>query len=305
MKKVLLLFTICTLALTEATMAQSFYNFRRGRDIIASVGTGTTTYFGDLNDPGDYFDAKPNLSFGLQYFFTDRISGRAEVSWFRLQGIDAESEAKGKNDRNLSFRSDNFEVNAVGMINAFPNGNRFYQRQAINIYGFAGIGLLYFNPKAEVPETDWNGNALPDAGNYIALQPLQTEGVDYSRVALVIPFGLGVKLKAGPFFNISLEAGFRKTFTDYLDDVSTTYLPHTYSTDDEIRLREAMADKRHELDMAPLGLQEDHIRGNPSDKDAYVLYNLKIEFYLPQQIFSSSQMNRNRRHLRRGRGRNP
>ena len=35
--------------------------------------------------------------------------------------------------------------------------------------------------------------------------------------------GGGFKIAVNPSFNIILEYGVRKTFTDYLDDVSTTY----------------------------------------------------------------------------------
>jgi hypothetical protein len=97
------------------------------------------------------------------------------------------------------------------MINLFANGNRYYRRPYFNVYGYGGVGLLYFNPKAELN------------GTWHALQPLQTEGVEYSRITPVIPFGLGVRFKFGPNMNIAIEGGYRKIFTDYLDDVSTVY----------------------------------------------------------------------------------
>ena len=278
-------------------MAQSFYRLRNSRDIIASFGTGTTTYFGDLKDNGDYIDPKLNLNFGIQYFFHPYISGRAELSYFRIGGDDKDSEFTGKNLRNLSFRSDNIEFNVVGIIHAFPQGNRFYQRPTINPYAFIGIGGLYFNPKGEIPTTDWNGNELADAGSYTALQPLQTEGVEYSRFAFVIPFGGGFKYKVNPFVNIGIEGGYRLTFTDYLDDVSTVYKDHNSFEDP---LAQAMADRRHELDppRTPLGLEEDHIRGNPNDNDGYFMLSFKIEYYLPAQFFNTYKMKRGGRSRR-------
>ncbi|MEQ8927507.1 MAG: outer membrane beta-barrel protein, partial [Fulvivirga sp.] len=181
MKKLVL--GVILIVLASEIYAQSFYNYRRGRDFIASLGTGTSTYFGDLNDDGDYFDAKPNLNIGLQYFFTNRIAARAELGWFQLSGDDANSSESGKVNRNLSFSSNNFEFNVVGIVQAWPDGARYYQRNDFNIYGFAGVGVLYFNPVAEL-----NGKKVP-------LQPLQTEGVSYSRVTIVIPYGIGIKYK--------------------------------------------------------------------------------------------------------------
>ncbi|MEM9300379.1 MAG: hypothetical protein AAGA64_18630 [Bacteroidota bacterium] len=294
MKKATFIILLIVTVISELK-AQSFYNFRRGRDIIATFGTGTSSYFGDLNNPGDVIDTKLNLNFGLQYYFTERIAIRTEATYFRLSGDDAEADSEGRTVRNLSFRSDNFELNVVGIVQAFSNGTRFYQRPALNVYGFAGIGLLYFNPKAQVPDTDWNGAPLSDAGDYVALQPLQTEGVDYSRLAIVIPMGIGIKFKAGPFFNIGVEGGYRLTFTDYLDDVSTTYLLHSTLSGDP--LRQALADRRHELDgnLPPLGVEEGQIRGNSGDNDGYFILNVKLEYYIPANILSSSKSKYNRR----------
>jgi hypothetical protein len=154
-----------------------------------------------------------------------------------------------------------------------PHGQRFYQRPRINFYGFIGIGLLYFNPKTEYQ------------GEKIALQPLQTEGVKYSKFAPVIPYGLGGKVMLSPFLNIGIEAGYRKAFTDYLDDVSTVHLGVGVGAFDD-PLAEALSDRRPELGIDPAapGTQ----RGNPDKKDAYMLLTLKIEYYLPGDIFGNS-----------------
>ncbi len=68
-------FIFCALLASES-YGQSFFKFNKGRDIIATFGTGTTSYFGDLNNPGDIFDTKLNLNLGLQYYFTDRVAIR-------------------------------------------------------------------------------------------------------------------------------------------------------------------------------------------------------------------------------------
>ncbi len=173
MKYALSIFLVALISLESS--AQSFYKYKRGRDIIVSAGTGTTSYFGDLNDDGDIFDFKPNFNIGLQYFIADRIAIRSELLWFQLEGDDANSSESGKVERNLSFSSNNFELNAVGIIQLLPEGRRYYQRPFFNVYAFAGIGLLYFNPMGELN------------GEKYALQPIQTEGVDISNIKIVIP----------------------------------------------------------------------------------------------------------------------
>lgn len=274
--------------------AQSFHNYGLSRDLIVSAATGTATYFGDLKDPKEYMDAKPNISLGAEYLFDKQFSARAEITWFRLSGDDSESALSGKNNRNLSFRSDNFEANVVGVFNLYPKGRRFYQRSEFNPYGFAGLGFLYFNPKGEVPATDWDGAPLAEAGKYIALQPIKTEGVAYSRMALVIPFGVGLKYKVNPFVDIALEAGYRLTFTDYLDDVSTVYLAHDSFGED--KLAQAMADKRNQIDLGPA--DTGGIRGYDDNNDGYFLMSLKVGYYLP----TYNGPNKFRKNKRRPRG---
>jgi len=269
--KVLRILLVLIIFLPELLDAQSFYAIRRERSLIATAGVGTSTYFGELSNPKDYVDARPSITGGLQYFFTNRISARAELTYFQLSGDDAKADDNGRVTRNLSFVSNNLEFNAVGIIQLGPHGKRFYQRPKINFYGFAGIGLLYFNPKADYQ------------GEKVALQPLQTEGVKYSRITPVVPYGLGAKLMLSPFLNVSLEAGYRKVFTDYLDDVSTVYLDPLSFTDP---VAGALADRRPEIGLPQRTAGEQ--RGNPDKKDGYMLLNVKLEYYLPGDIFGNS-----------------
>ncbi|HOX83912.1 MAG TPA: DUF6089 family protein, partial [Chryseolinea sp.] len=191
MKKYLLVLLI--LGETFFVSAQSFYAIRRERSLMLVAGTGNASYFGELKDPKEYLDPKFNLSAGLQYFITNRISTRAELTYFQLQGDDANSSDPSRVGRNLSFKSSNFEFNVSGAINLFPLAQRFYQRPPVNFYAFVGVGLLYTNPKAELD------------GKKYALQPLKTEDVSYSRLQFVIPYGLGGRIKVNPFFNIAIE----------------------------------------------------------------------------------------------------
>jgi hypothetical protein len=252
--------------LTLSSFSQSFYAARGERSLILSGGLGTSSYYGDLANSSDIIAAQPNINVGLQYYFSNRIGGRVELNWFTLAGDDAKATSGGRDQRNLSFQSSNFELTAVGLVNLYAHGDRYYRRPSFNIYGFAGVGLLYFNPKAKDPLT----------GNLEALQPLQTEGKGYSLVTPTIPFGLGVRLKVTPQLNVAIEGGWRKVFTDYLDDVSGPSYLGTAAFSDPLAAR--MSDKR--VDPAQQGLPGG-VRGNPNSDDAYMLLNVKIEYYLP------------------------
>lgn len=254
--------------------AQSFYSVRRERSLILVAGTGSSTYLGELTNDGDYFDAKLNVNAGLQYFFGNHISARAEITWFSLKGSDAIAGDPGRVPRNLSFNSNNYEISGTAAYSLFSNGDRFYRRPGINIYGFAGFGFIFFNPTTEYK------------GDKVALQPLQTELVAYNRFGLVIPYGLGLRLKVTPIFNISIEGGYRTTFTDYLDDVSTTIKDPSKFTDP---LALALNDRGPEIGYARR--TDGAIRGNPKTNDGYMLLNAKLEYYLPMDFSRRSNYN--------------
>lgn len=242
--------------------------------MMLTAGTGNASYFGELKDAKEYLDPKFSINVGLQYFLNSRISTRVELDYFQLHGTDATSKDISRVHRNLSFNSGNVELNAVGSVNLFPLGQRYYQRPSFNAYVFAGVGLLYTNPTAKLD------------GKKYALQPLQTENVKYSRLQFVIPYGLGVRLKAGPFFNVAVEGGYRMTFTDYLDDVSSVH-PDKSSWDAN-SARFKLSDRSAEIEQTPFSPGDQ--RGNPSKNDGYFLLNLKIEYYLPKNfLFNDSQ----------------
>lgn len=277
----ILVSAIVLLFISSELFAQSFYGSRRQRTAILTVGTGTTSYFGDLNDPGDRFDAQPNVNIGLAYYVNSRVSLRGEVTWFQLRGNDEDADTEGRRVRNLSFRSNNFEMNFIGIVDLFEHGRRFYQRRDVNPYIFAGIGLTYFNPTAEYQ------------GQRYSLRDYQTENVDYSPMTVVFPYGLGIKYKASPFFNIGLEVGYRHTLTDYLDDVSTVYVDKSGAPP----IEQALADRRPEIGLEPLPIGNK--RGNPENNDGYAIINIKLEYYLPGDLFGTNQRSLSRPKRRR------
>ena len=265
-KKILLLsFFLGTAVLAGA---QSFYNFGQNRTLTVSGGIGNASYFGDLKDPREYLDPQFNLTGGLQYYFHQRFSGRLDLTYFKLEGDDRETDNPPRSVRNLSFKSSNLELALTGNFTIVPPSSlRYYQRQKVNGYLFAGIGLLYTNPTAV-----YNGVKY-------ALQPLRTEDRSYSRFQVVIPFGAGERFKVSNNVKIVLEGGYRKTFTDYLDDVSTRH-PNKSTWTDPVRI--ALSDRRPEKGLSPY--EPGSIRGDPTDKDGYFLLNIKGEYYLAKNF---------------------
>jgi len=256
---------------TELVQAQSFYALRRPRNLIVHGGIGTSHYKGDLQDPKSLDKTRYNLLVGAEYFVFPRISARAELTYFRLAGDDAVSEDPERRDRNLSFFSNNIELTTVATVNLLPTTAKFYQRPLFNIYGFGGFGVIFTNPKTE-----------RDNGEKVALQPVRTEGVFYSRFQPVILGGAGIKYMYNPFVNIILEVGYRLSFTDHLDDVAA----ERYFGDPraDYTLTDPLAIELNKRATGPAS-----VRGNPDNNDGYMLINVKVQYYLKKEIFARSQ----------------
>ena len=99
---------------------------------------------------------------------------------------------------------------------------RRHKNRTWELIGFVGVGGFYYNPKGR----------HPTSGQYIALKPLNTEGQGlpggpskYSNFSVSIPMGVAWRMILNKYWNIGIELNYRKTFTDYIDDVSTRYYP--------------------------------------------------------------------------------
>ncbi len=266
-----ILLLVCITGASGIGYSQSFYTYHSNRNLLVSLGTGTANYYGEMVNPGESGILKPNIAAGAEYYLTNRISIRSELTWFQLSGDDAKAN-DDRQERNLSFRSSNIELSLLGAINLTPMGMRFYQRSLLNFHAFVGIGALYFNPKAKY-EGAWH-----------ALQPLQTENKKYSRVQAVIPFGLGARIKVNPFYNVLIEAGYRATFTDYLDDASSTRYPDGALLKSD--LARALSDRRVEIGTQPSKPTLVGKRGNPAKNDGYFITNITLQYYLPATLLA-------------------
>jgi len=227
----------------------------KGYDSGAGLGTfsfniGTSSYYGDLCDQYSCMIFRPNFGIGYMYRWNRRLSFRAEANYYRLHSNDFYTK------RNFSFRSGNAEFYIGGIYDIFEFSKRYKKRKTITPYVFGGVGLTYFNPRAE-----YNGT-------WYALEPLQTEGNKYSRITAILPFGFGAKLKLPKGFDLMMEAGYRKTFSDRLDDVSANYYQPIASFSNPVAA--ALSNKTAQGD------NYKGYRGNPHKKDGYFIFQLKL-----------------------------
>lgn len=281
MRKLLVISVLILFA--QDIIAQSFYSNRINRRWMASGGVGYARSLGDLTNPGSYFDSKLNIVGGLQYRAADRINIGVNLMAFQLSGSDQEIDPElNTRSRGLSFVSNNLELSASATVSLFPMPTRFTQRKLINPYATIGVGVLLFDPRAEVPEYLRNQagdtlRAVPRAGEMVSLRQYQTERPNtYGRFAFVIPVGAGVRVKVTDFMDISAEVSNRITFTDYLDDVSGRRYPDLDQFDWQNSDQEAIAAALSD----PNGTSRNAVRGNPDSDDYYLIFNVKAEFYI-------------------------
>ncbi len=226
------------------------------------VMAGTSFYMGDINT--DKLFAQSRFSAGLiyRYNFSTRWALKMNALYAQVKGDDA----KYDNPRNLSFRSNIYDFSAQAEFNFlnYFTGSEKYSR--FTPYLFGGMALFFFNPEAYVVD-----NAHPE-GNWVALQPLSTEGQGlsaypdtktYSLAQFAIPFGLGFKFSLSKKICIGAEWSMRKTFTDYLDDISTVYVDPNVLRSEVGDLSAELSDRS--VDPNPVG----SARGNSKNKDWY------------------------------------
>ncbi|HVK96649.1 MAG TPA: DUF6089 family protein [Flavisolibacter sp.] len=229
---------------------------------------GGANYIGELNSDL-YKRTKPAIGVSLNYEVSDRVMLRSGLTVGKVEGADRYSGTETlKQVRNLHFKSNIVEFSLIGELTAFNLYNIRWSP-----YVFAGVGLFRFNPYTDT-----------DSGK-VYLKPLSTEGQglpgnpEYSLIDLSIPFGGGIKYNINENVRIGLEVGLRKLFTDYLDDVSKTYIDEN----------ELLAYKGQEAvnfsyrgDEYPGGSPaypaKGAERGNPVTKDWYYFSGLHLTF---------------------------
>lgn len=290
MTRFLLLSSVLLFSL--ASHAQRWNKYRY--ELLGAIGA--TNFLGDLGGADqvgtnglkdlELILTRPSVAAGLRYRMYEHWSVKGMLAWGIIRGDDKLTDEFYRNNRQLHFKSHIVELSAQiegHFIKEQPGhrykikGARGWKNIELNMYGFTGIALFYFNPKAKYINGGW-----------YALQPLGTEGQGirpdlkkYSRVSIAIPIGIGMKHLIGRFWSVGLEVGMRKTFTDYIDDVSTIYYTdsiRTYYNNDPLHVY--FADPSQGQGPSPRSVWQGQQRGDPKDKDAYMFIHITVAYKL-------------------------
>lgn len=249
-------------------------------DLGGNVGKGTT-FIKDNNFSATKFMIGGHISFYPRDWYGIRIN----MNFGSLEGDDALIKGKGgyeeaRRIRNQSFKTSLFETTVAAEVfpTVFVEDDPSDVFHKLRPYGVLGIGVFHFNPQGIDPAT----------GQWVNLRPLHTEGEgfkeypdrkEYSLWQLNVPIGVGVKYWLSDNFSLGLEVIVRKTFTDYIDDVSTSYIDpqlfYNYLPASEAAQAARIADKRL-MYQGGIGDQ----RGNPKNNDSYYSFGLKLGWRL-------------------------
>jgi hypothetical protein len=270
------------------------------------VTAGAANFLGDLGglnkvgtdySPVDMEFTQTRTAFGLGYRYkiAKWFNVAASFDYLLVRGDDKLTKEPFRENRNLNFKSNIFELSGrielVWMKNQV--GHRYGIKKTLvrrmknrswDFTGFFGFGGFYFNPKGR-----------DQKGNWVALKPLHTEGQgldggpkQYKNYSICLPMGLSYRIYFSRQVCVGLEINYRKTFTDYIDDVHGVYY-------DNNAIQAAYGTQAAHFADPNLGLipgqtnwnvpgteQEAQMRGD-KDKDAYVSLQITVGYIIKKK----------------------
>jgi len=295
-----LLFALLSLLAVGPLSAQYFRQssyWKTQRQEI-SLGFGISNFLGELggrNQIGSPFvwdlelsQTRPAAHLDYRYYVAQKMAIRARLTYGILAGNDNLTEEPFRENRNLSFKTDVYEFSLVYELHLYKEelghvydlrGVKGTKSSRVGFYFFAGIGGFYFDPKAQFE------NAL------VRLKPLGTEGQglpggaeEYSNLQLCVPVGVGLRKALTKQLSIGLEFQYTKTFTDYIDDVSTSYYDNQAILDARGEVAAFLADpslgegELYDQGLNPTATGQQ--RGDSKDLDAYLFLKAQVHYKL-------------------------
>ena len=256
--------------------------FLQAQNYEVGLLLGTSAYSGDISPESKWGSTGKNheaLGLFARFDVNSKLAWRVSYHYAKISGDDANATDGGRVNRNLSFRSSIHELALLGEFNPIGSDKRFYP------YLYGGAAVFKFNP-----ETVYQGQL-------VELQPLGTEGQGmdgfdkkYNLTQISIPLGIGFKFRMTDRINLGLELGLRKTFTDYLDDVSGTYVNYNDLLAGNGAVAAALGNRAGELlETEPIVVETGTRRGNADKSDWYYVGGLTIsyQFYNKNNRFKS------------------
>lgn len=251
---------LCTVSLTNA------------QRVKLNTAVGVSAYYGDLLEGSPLAkQLSAAVTIGGSYDFTEKLRARLTFTGLGVRAEDANNKRQDYKERNLSFKSFIWEIHAAAEYDFLNN----FDEWAFTPYIFAGPGIFGFNP-----------TTIDRFGNKVKLRNLGTEGQGmpqypdrkpYSRVALNFGFGGGIRIDVTEEFQIGTEIFIRPTNTDYIDDVSKTYVAPELFVLNNNSYAQYLAYRGDEVGKT---FSPHRPRGNPKNNDLYYSFQIKLTYKL-------------------------
>lgn len=116
-----------------------------------------------------------------------------------------------KSKRGFSFTSPIYELALLPELRPFKIGN-------IEPFGFLGLAFAAFDPTPQYNDPNPTADLVPDINARIAVDKTAT----FAKTTLALPIGAGFQWFINDNFAVGVEAGGRKTFSDYFDQISAS-----------------------------------------------------------------------------------
>jgi opacity protein-like surface antigen len=234
---------------------------------------GLANYQGDLQENRyTLAQSRAAISLGLGYALTDKFSIRGLATLGSIQADDKYNTKSLLQGRNLNFKSKIYDASLVAVYDFFSLDTKRFTP-----YVFAGISAFHFNPYTN-----------DSSGKKVFLRTLSTEGEGlpqypdrklYKLNQISIPLGGGIKFVVNDNVTVGWEFQFHKTFTDYLDDVSRTYVDYNTLLAARGQTAVDLAYRGDELKNGnPSYPSDGTIRGSSKYKDWYYFSGITASF---------------------------
>jgi hypothetical protein len=287
-KSVRILLVLFAIGFSHLSFAQRWF---KTSELEFGIIVGASHYSGDLTQ--SYFETrgmKPSFGLITRYTPAERVTFRLSGQFGGMAGDDTWYEKEDdENPRRLNFKSVLWDFTAAAEINL--RALEPMKSSGTVPYVFIGASVFKYNPLAQFIydpssphltrlNSDYASLANRDQ-EWVALQTLGTEGQEttefnerkrYNLTQIAIPIGAGFKFKMNHKWSLGIEYGVRITFTDYLDDVSTTYVDPTRIEGQYGAMAAAMADR------SPILHEENFERGNSQKNDSYGILGLTLTY---------------------------
>jgi hypothetical protein len=256
------------------------------------LNLGASNYVGDIG--GQLQTARPWLidmkpqetRWALGGYLRERLNKHfyleVQLNWIRICGADSLSTNHGRVGRNLYFRNDIEELSLLGdwvFFEITDMGGYYSYKSNFDAYLTFGASVFHHSPQSMYK------------GNWVDLEPLETEGKSYSLIQPGIPLGIGFFYTFNRQYRIGWNLIWTETFTDYLDDVSGKYAAFPDGSEAAAVANRTVAPGT----MTPGGVMTaswannyapGNKRGNPGNNDSFITTQITLGYILKGRAHS-------------------